>query len=318
MSSASRLARASTASTSSPSPSPSSLSRRDALRLSAASAASLLAAPHALASAPAAAVVDPARRAYTQTTPTLFAPFYGDDSRATVLKTIVPGQVYALEQNLEVGPLETPLRCVVVKLRDGALWVHAPLAPTMEFFELVETGIPDHRGVEHVVVPTYAFEHKIFAKDALRRWPDARLWVAPGQFSFPVEVPSRVAFGREPDGVLGGAADGGGVGDVPPWIDEISVRILKAGKFALAGKDVTIREATFYHAASRTMIVTDALARVPYEIPELQVCARGFERFRLRLRVHVRLSPARPSLPRFQRTSHRIASGPFRASTTDR
>ena len=97
-------------------------------------------------------------RAYFQRFPTLFAPFYGDDTRATILKEIfvpstsvlddageatvvaapgAPGAVWALEQNLAIGPLETPLRCVVIKLASGALWVHAPLAPTPEFFALV-------------------------------------------------------------------------------------------------------------------------------------------------------------------------------------
>ena len=40
---------------------------------------------------------------------------------------------------------------------DRGLWVHAPPAPTEEFFRLVESlGV-----MRHVVVPTYALEHKI-------------------------------------------------------------------------------------------------------------------------------------------------------------
>jgi hypothetical protein len=122
----------------------------------------------ALATGAVDAPVDP--RSYFQDVPTLFAPLYGEDSRETRLIEIVPGEVYALEQNLALGPLETPLRCVVVKLKDGTTWVHAPLAPTNEFFELAESVGP----VKHVVVPTYALEHKIFAKPALERWPSAR------------------------------------------------------------------------------------------------------------------------------------------------
>lgn len=98
----------------------------------------------------AAAAVNP--RAYFQRYPTLFAPFYGDDARATVIEEIVPGSVWALEQNLAIGPLETPLRCVVVKLESGQLWVHAPLAPTEEYFTLIESlGAP----VGHIVVGTF-------------------------------------------------------------------------------------------------------------------------------------------------------------------
>lgn len=103
--------------------------------------------------ASAAAAVNP--RAYFQRYPTLFAPFYGDDERATIIKEVVPGSVWALEQNLAIGPLETPLRCVVIKLGSGQLWVHAPLAPTEEFFTLIESlGAP----VGHIVVGTYFLE----------------------------------------------------------------------------------------------------------------------------------------------------------------
>ena len=100
--------------------------------LGAASLATL--APASIALADEAAMASPNPRAYFQRYPTLFAPFYGDDERATMLKTIVPNRVWCLEQNLAVGPLETPLRCVVIRLEDDSLWVHAPLAPTEEFF----------------------------------------------------------------------------------------------------------------------------------------------------------------------------------------
>lgn len=204
-------------------------------------------------------------RAYFQRYPTLFAPFYGDDERATLLKTVVPDRVWCLEQNLAVGPLETPLRCVVIRLKDDSLWVHAPLAPTTEFFQLIE-GLGT---VKHVVVPTYALEHKIFAKDACDRWPEADLWIAPGQFAFPVEVSPERIYGRAPTGVLGDAAVGGGAGKTPPWLEEIDVKILKSGSFALGGRDVGLREATFFHVPTKTMVLTDSIALIPNEIPPL-------------------------------------------------
>jgi hypothetical protein len=160
------------------------------------------------------------KQTYFQRFPTLFAPFYGEATKETLLRQVGDG-IWAVEQNLEIGPLQTPLRCVVVRLRDGSLWVHAPLAPTEEFFELVEAcgnGSPDC--VAHVVAPTYALEHKVFVKDALKRWPRARLWTSPGQFSFPVQVPDDVVWGKEVSGVL----DGSDIDLAPPtipWSDEI-------------------------------------------------------------------------------------------------
>jgi len=215
--------------------------------------------------------IDPAR-SYHQNVPTLFAPLFGDDSRETILTCVVPDVLWFLTQNLALGPLETPIRCVVVKLEDGGLWVHAPLAPTSEFFSLIES-LGD---VQHVVVPTYALEHKIFAKDALVRWPASKLWVVTGQFSFPVEVSDEYVFGRIPDGVLGvGGRDGRVVfnenkAQNPPWLNEIECDVLRAGRFDVLGKDVSLYEATFLHRKTKTLIVTDCVALIPSEIPPLQ------------------------------------------------
>ena len=208
------------------------------------------------------------KRSYFQRFPTLFAPLYGAASKATIRRE-VGRNVWALEQNLELGPLETPLRCVVIRLDDGTLWVHAPLAPTEEFFELVESCAHGPESIAHVVVPTYALEHKVFAKDALRRWPNARLWTAPGQFSFPVRsVPDEYVWGRSVSGVLRDSDEAMSTSQIP-WIDQIEYETLTAGTFSLGLSPVTFYETAFYHKASRSLIVTDALAQVQLETPEL-------------------------------------------------
>jgi hypothetical protein len=185
--------------------------------------------------------------------------------------------VWALEQNLAIGPLETPLRCVVVKLASGKLWVHNPLAPTDEFFNLIasiESG-----GVSDVVVSTYALEHKVFAKDAMDRWRGAQLWVAPGQFSFPTDASDAFVWGRPPTGILTSFDENTkfktslAAAAIPDWSTEISCEVLTVGKFALGTRDVALYEATFLHRASKTLVVTDAVAYVPYDIPDLNTPA---------------------------------------------
>lgn len=210
------------------------------------------------------------RRRYFQRFPTLFAPIYGEASRRTV-KRQIGETIWALEQSLELGPLQTPLRCVVVRLEDGSLWVHAPLAPTEEFFELVESCGPggENGNVAHVVVPTYALEHKVFVKDALLRWPDARLWTAPGQFSFPWRsVPDEFVWGRGVSGVLAGSDQDEASKDVP-WASEIQYETLAGGTFRIGGSPITFYETAFFHGASKSLIVTDSLAQVPLSVPEL-------------------------------------------------
>lgn len=177
--------------------------------------------------------------------------------------------MWALEQSLELGPLESPLRCVVIRLNDGSLWVHAPLAPTEEFFELVESCADGPDSIAHVVVPTYALEHKIFAKDALSRWPQANLWTAPGQFSFPIRsVPDVYVWGRSASGVLNDSDEAVSSAEIP-WIDEIQYETLTAGTFNVGFSQQKFFETAFYHKSSKTLIVTDSLAQVQTTTPEL-------------------------------------------------
>lgn len=59
-------------------------------------------------------------------------------------------------------------------LRAG-LWVHAPVAPTPECVRLVkELDAP----VEHIVLPTYAYEHKAFVGPFSRAFPKAKVCAA--------------------------------------------------------------------------------------------------------------------------------------------
>lgn len=175
---------------------------------------------------------------------------------------------------------------MVVRLQDGSLWVHAPLAPSREFFELVEScaeecGAPSSgpsgagsSAVRHIVVPTYALEHKVFAKDALLRWSDAQLWLSPGQFSFPRRsVSDEFVWGRRPSGVLSLSDEDAGAPAVP-WAMELPYQTLAAGTFSIGGTPTTFYETAFFHRASRSLIVTDALARVPLEAPPLSDPAR--------------------------------------------
>ena len=188
--------------------------------------------------------------------PRLFAPFYGDDERVTLLKTVVPDQVWALEQNLAIGPLETPLRCVVIRLEDGSLWIHAPLAPTAEFFALVESiGGP--------VRPSWCPPTRVGAQD-LRQGPPSDgpppTFGSPRASSpFPWRCPRRKCTG----GSREGARPRGGrrVRRDPAVVERDRLRGAPRGNSGWAWKDVTIREATFFHARSKTLVVTDAVAR---------------------------------------------------------
>ena len=78
--------------------------------------------------------------------------------------------IWVLEQNLELRPLQIPVRRVVVRIEDTMLWANTPLASMHEFIKSV--GSYSNSGtVAHIMALTYSLEHEVFVKDYLRRWP---------------------------------------------------------------------------------------------------------------------------------------------------
>lgn len=63
-----------------------------------------------------------------------------------------------LLQSLGFSNVTTVTRMTVIKLASGGLWVHAPVAPTGECLHLLrELDAP----IEYIVLPTFAYEHKV-------------------------------------------------------------------------------------------------------------------------------------------------------------
>ncbi|XP_047314755.1 uncharacterized protein LOC124918757 isoform X2 [Impatiens glandulifera] len=141
----------------------------------------------------------------------------------------------------------------VIKLKSGGLWIHAPIAPTKECIQLVkELEAP----VEYIVLPTFAYEHKIFVGPFSRKFPLAETWVAPRQWSWPLNLPLEF-FGIFRAKILKD-------GDLSTqWSDEIEQKILSSPEVGI-GPYV---EVAFYHKPSRTLLITDAVIFVPRKPP---------------------------------------------------
>ena len=181
-------------------------------------------------------------------------------SRATVSRELVPDRVWVFEQEQGIGlnlGVSTNVRMTVVRMRDGRLWIHDPIAPTEECLELLAAVGGD---VAYVVLATTQYEHKVFCGPFARRFPNARMWVAPGQFSFPVQLPNQF-FGIFPAGVL----DDNGAN--APWRDEIDQRLLRLPP--LFWNQYTYCEAAFHHRDTGTVLVTDAAVYVSECPPEI-------------------------------------------------
>ncbi|KAJ1472407.1 hypothetical protein T484DRAFT_1914714 [Baffinella frigidus] len=170
-------------------------------------------------------------------------------ARPTVA-TRISNDIYSFEQEHGFANVSVSIRMTVVRLADGGLWVHAPIAPTAECVKMVESlGV-----VKYVVLPTTGLEHKLFMGPFVNKFPNAQSWVAPGQWSWPVDIP----LGFRVDGTL--KNDDQSV----PWASEIEQKVL-ATKVGI-GKTT---EVAFFHKKSASLIVTDAVIFIPPEAPEV-------------------------------------------------
>lgn len=171
--------------------------------------------------------------------------------RTEAVKNVI--WLFEQEQALGFSSVSTNIRMTVIKLKSGGLWVHAPIAPTKECIQLLkELGAP----VECIILPTFAYEHKIFVGPFSRKFPQAQVWVAPRQWSWPLNLP------LEFFGIFGSKT----IKDddfSTPWADEIEQKVLSSPEVGI-GPYV---EVAFYHKPSRTLLVTDAVIFVPRQPP---------------------------------------------------
>ena len=76
--------------------------------------------------------------------------------------------------------------CLLHSFHLNELGMHSLTNYLLVFFQLVkELGAP----VEYIVLPTFAYEHKIFVAPFSRKFPKAQVWVAPRQWSWPLNLP---------------------------------------------------------------------------------------------------------------------------------
>ncbi len=90
------------------------------------------------------------------------------------LQTIVPGKIWHAQQPIKFGPLSITTRSTFVKLDDGSLWVHSPIAPTQALLEEVNRIGP----VRYVVAPNKS--HHLFFTSFIDNYPEAKGYLAPG------------------------------------------------------------------------------------------------------------------------------------------
>jgi hypothetical protein len=127
-----------------------------------------------------------------------------------------------------------PTRMTVVRLADGGLWCHSPIAPDAALFEAIDALGP----VRHLVSPNLL--HYAHVAAWKRRYPQAMAWASPGVRRRAASQRIEVHFDADLD-------------DAPPpdWAGCIEQMRFRGSR--------AMQEFVFLHRASGTLILTDLI-----------------------------------------------------------
>jgi hypothetical protein len=185
-------------------------------------------------------------------------PLYPYGRRPTLVRELLPDQLWSFEQLHGVWYVAVPIRMTVLRVREG-LVLYAPVAPTGEVLAALREMERIHGPVCTIVLPTASgLEHKLPVPAMARAFPAAEVWVTPHQWSFPLRLPSRwLGFPAGRTRVL--------LEDGVPHADQLDWLPLGPLDLGLG----TFMEVACFHRASGSLLVTDALVAISPEPPEV-------------------------------------------------
>lgn len=132
------------------------------------------------------------------------------------------------------GGMPFPTRMTVVRLHDGSMWCHSPIAPGEGLFAEIDALGPVH----HLVSPNLLHYASIAAWK--RRYPHATAWASPGVRGRAAAQHIEVAFDAD-------------LADAPPqaWTPDLDQVRFRGSR--------VIEEFVFFHRASATLILADLI-----------------------------------------------------------
>lgn len=182
--------------------------------------------------------------------------------KKTIMETIVPDRIWTFDQKFGILNVQVPLRMTVIKLEGGGLFVYNPVAATQEMLGYVRQLEREHGPVKHIALGSVAIEHKTYAGVFAQKFPNSRVWVQPGQYSFPQNLPTPF---------LGFPA--GRTSEIPNTIEEAPDDWKSEFEFRTLGplisKDGAFGETVFFHKPTQTLLVTDTVVEVSDEVPPI-------------------------------------------------
>jgi hypothetical protein len=188
-------------------------------------------------------------------------PLYPYSQRRTLRKEVLKDNIWTFDQLQGILYVVVPIRMTIIKLSQGGLLVYAPIAPTKECINLVNELVTQHGDVKYIILPTISgIEHKVFVGPFARCFPNAEVFVAPNQWSFPLNLPlTWLGLPRGRTKIL--PVDS----SQTPFFPDFDYAILGPINLGIG----TFEEVVFFHKHSRTLLVTDCIVSIPEEPPEI-------------------------------------------------
>lgn len=188
-------------------------------------------------------------------------PLYPYGQRRTLCREVVPETLWVLEQIQGIFYVTVPIRMTVIRLEAGGLLVYAPVAPTPECVALMRKLESRYGAVKAIILPTVSgIEHKVFIGPFARRFPQATVYTAGSQWSFPLDLPtSWLGFPLGRTQVLPeNPADF-------PFIKEFDYASLGPLSLGIG----PFEEVAFLHRSTGTLLLTDSIISIPLDPPEV-------------------------------------------------
>ncbi len=185
-------------------------------------------------------------------------PLYPYGRKRTIFRELVPNQIWSFEQLQGIYYVAVPVRLLVVRVKNELMIIN-PLPPTDELLRGIDVLVKKIGPVKTIVLPTASgLEHKIGLPALARAFPNAKIWVCPGQFSFPFQLPfDWLGIPSDRTNIL--LADGFPYEDFCEWISLGPIDIGLA----------RFQEICCFHKPSKSLLVTDALVGIEETPPEL-------------------------------------------------
>ncbi len=185
-------------------------------------------------------------------------PLYPYGSKKTIIKELIPNQIWSLEQIQGIYYVAVPVRMTVIKVYEGLMLIN-PLPPTLELVNHLNELILLHGPIKAIILPTASgLEHKIGLPPLARIFNESKIWLCPGQWSFPINLPlDFIGIPSRRTKIL--FEDGLPFDDVCEWRSLGPIN-LGLGRF---------QEISCFHKPTGTLHVTDAIVGIDSNPPDI-------------------------------------------------